>query len=71
VPRGINKVGLSRKGISEQTIKELAKAFKICFMHGLTVIEAEKEVLAKCDNSIPEVAFFIDFIRTSPNGIAR
>jgi UDP-N-acetylglucosamine acyltransferase len=71
VPRGINKVGLIRKGIPESNVKELTKAFKIYFMKGLTVAEAEKEALSDCDVNIPEVTHFIDFIRTSPNGIAR
>ncbi|MBL8026223.1 MAG: acyl-ACP--UDP-N-acetylglucosamine O-acyltransferase [Fibrobacteres bacterium] len=71
VPRGINKVGLTRKGYTEEAIKELVKVFKIFFLQGLTVAEAEKEVVAKCDLSQPETAFLVDFIRTSPNGIAR
>ena len=71
VPRGINKVGLERKGISENVIKELTKAYKIFFMKQLTVKEAEKEMRETCDLSMPETAHFLEFILMSKNGVAR
>ncbi len=71
VPRGINKVGLSRKGYSEVTIRELIKVYKIFFLQGHTVASAEKIAQTECLLSIPEVSFLIDFIKNSPNGIAR
>jgi UDP-N-acetylglucosamine acyltransferase len=70
-PRGINKIGLERKGFSEATILALTRAYKIFFMKKLTVKEAEKEARNSCDLSIPEVAYFVDFIVNSKNGVAR
>lgn len=71
VPRGINKVGLERKGCPARTIDELVKVYKIVYMKNLTTAEALKEVDASCDTSIPEVRLMSDFIRNSKNGIAR
>jgi len=71
VPRGINKVGLERKGVCEAAIKDLVKAYKVMFMKGLTVKEAESEIRNSCNLELPEVAYFLDFILTCPNGIAR
>lgn len=70
-PRGINKVGLERKGFSEAAVRELIKLYKIIFMKGLTVREAETEARASCDLTLPEPAYFLDFVLASKNGVAR
>ncbi|OGJ88593.1 MAG: acyl-[acyl-carrier-protein]--UDP-N-acetylglucosamine O-acyltransferase [Candidatus Raymondbacteria bacterium RifOxyA12_full_50_37] len=70
-PSGINKVGLERKGHGVETINELKKAYKIIYMKNLTIAEAEKEIMTSCDMSLAELQNMVNFIKTSPNGIAR
>ncbi|MFH0918943.1 MAG: acyl-ACP--UDP-N-acetylglucosamine O-acyltransferase [Fibrobacterota bacterium] len=70
-PRGINKVGLERHGLSEHAIKELQKAYKIFFMRNLTVKESEAALRAECDMTVPELSQLLEFILNSKNGIAR
>lgn len=68
--RGVNKVGLERNGVAEQTQRALREAFKIMFRSGLTVSNA----LDKIQTELPpsrELEHFIDFCRKSERGIAR
>ncbi|MDO9264444.1 MAG: acyl-ACP--UDP-N-acetylglucosamine O-acyltransferase, partial [Desulfosalsimonadaceae bacterium] len=51
---GLNKVGLSRHGFSENAIAQLKKAYRIIFRIGLTVNESVERVLAEVENT-PEV----------------
>jgi UDP-N-acetylglucosamine acyltransferase len=70
-PRGINKVGLERKGVPDNAIRELTKAYKIIFMKNLTTQEAEKEIQESCDASVEEIGILLAFVNNSKNGIAR
>jgi UDP-N-acetylglucosamine acyltransferase len=66
---GINKNGLKRRNFSEETIRELHRAFKLVIRNRPTKEnwdEAE-EMAATC----PEVRQFLDFIRASQRGIVR
>ncbi len=68
--RTLNKVGLQRNGVSEDSQTALRQAYKILFREGLTIAKAietmEKELLAS-----PEVKHLIEFIRGSERGITR
>jgi UDP-N-acetylglucosamine acyltransferase len=70
-PRGINKVGLERKGVPAETIEELISAYKILYMKKLTTTEAIKKIESSCNTSLKEIQVFLDFIKNSKNGIAR
>ncbi|MEF3193674.1 MAG: acyl-ACP--UDP-N-acetylglucosamine O-acyltransferase [Halothiobacillaceae bacterium] len=66
---GINKNGLKRRNFSEETIRDLHRAFKLLIRNRPTKEnwdEAE-EMAATC----PEVRQFLDFIRASQRGIVR
>ena len=68
--RSVNKVGLERNGVSEETQRALREAFKIMFRAGLTVSNA----LSRLETELPrskELEHFIDFCRKSERGIAR
>ena len=68
--RGVNKIGLERNGVSEETHRSLREAFKILFKSGLTVPNA----LTRIQSELPpsqELEHFIDFCRKSERGIAR
>jgi len=70
VTRGVNKVGLQRNGVPEQTQKALREAYKIVFRSGLTVSNALDKVRSEVPPS-KEIDHFINFCRTSERGIAR
>jgi UDP-N-acetylglucosamine acyltransferase len=68
--RGLNIVGLRRRGFSEESIATLKKAFRILVFSKLRVADA----LARIRNelpALPEVIHFIEFIEKSERGICR
>jgi UDP-N-acetylglucosamine acyltransferase len=67
-PVDINKVGLSRRGFSKETVVGIRRAYKILFRSHMNMTES----LAALDNLGdlgPEVAHMKDFIRTSERGV--
>ncbi len=67
---GLNKVGLKRRGMSEEAIAALKKTYRIMFRIGLTLNESIERVKAEV-RMLPEVVEFIDFIQASTRGITR
>jgi UDP-N-acetylglucosamine acyltransferase len=70
VTRTINKVGLERNNISEQSQAALKQAYKILFREKLTIPNA----LAKIESdlpALPEIKHLIAFIRKSERGISK
>lgn len=68
--RGLNLIGLKRRGFSEETIASLKKAYKTLFMAGLKLPDA----LARIRNEIPgcpEIDNLLAFIESSKRGICR
>ena len=68
--RTINKVGMERHGVSEESQAALKQAYKILFREGLTVTNA----LAKIESTIPtgpEVAHLLQFARSSERGLSK
>ena len=68
--RTVNKVGLTRNGVSEETQAALRQAYKIIFREGLTVAKAI-ETMEKDLQQVLEVKELIEFVRTSERGLAR
>ena len=68
--RSMNFEGMRRRGLADETIQALRRAYKIVYRQGLTVDEA---LLALEDAAaeFPEVALFRDSIRNSSRGITR
>lgn len=65
---GINKVGLKRRGFSEEVIKKIDKFYFELIYSG----KSNNEVLNAYDgNTIPEIQDCINFIRESKRGIHR
>ena len=69
-PHAINVVGLKREGFARETIKDLRTAYRIIYRQGLLLQDAVTE-LEQLKLKCPEVALFIDSIRSSNRGIAR
>jgi UDP-N-acetylglucosamine acyltransferase len=67
-PIDINKIGLQRRGFSEETISRLKKAYRILFRSGLDMSRALAE-LDSFGNMGPEVAHLREFIVASERGV--
>ncbi|MAE72240.1 MAG: acyl-[acyl-carrier-protein]--UDP-N-acetylglucosamine O-acyltransferase [Gemmatimonadetes bacterium] len=66
---GANAVGLSRRGFSQQEIREIRRAYKTIFRSKLTVAAALERLDAQEPH--PIVLPLIDFIRKSSRGMMR
>jgi UDP-N-acetylglucosamine acyltransferase len=68
--RGFNKIGMERRGVSEESRAAIKEAYRILYRQKLPIAEAleqmEKELL-----STAEVQHLIQFIRDSKVGIVR
>jgi UDP-N-acetylglucosamine acyltransferase len=67
---GINSIGLERKGFPEETVDALKSAYRVLFQSKSLL----KDALIEADKSwghLPEVKYFLDFIRESKRGIQR
>lgn len=68
--RGLNLVGLKRRGFSDETIGKLKKAYKTLFMSGLKTEEAVariRETVTDC----PEVEYLLACIARAERGFCR
>ncbi len=67
---GINAIGLERKGIPEQSIEELKRAYRILFRSKMNTTQALEEARGQ-QWTAPEVAVLMRFIETSERGFIR
>ena len=68
--RTINKLGMERNGVSPEAQAALKQAHKIFFREGLTTPNA----LARIEQEVPllpEVQYFVQFVRASERGITK
>lgn len=68
--RTINKVGMTRNGVSEEAQNALKQAYKILFRSGLTIPNALAQMEAELP-PLPEVQHLIRFTRASERGIGK
>jgi UDP-N-acetylglucosamine acyltransferase len=68
--RGLNLVGLRRRGFPEESIATLKKAFRILVFSKLRVADALTRIRNELP-ALPEVIHFIEFIEKSERGICR
>ena len=69
-PRGLNTVGLRRRGFSAPAMQTLKSAYKVVYKRGLT-LDSAVEQLAGAAKESAEVGRFVDFVRSSGRGIVR
>lgn len=69
-PHGINKVGLKRRGFSDEAIRAILNAYKIMVRSHRPREELLQEVQPLADQ-FEEVKLFVDFIQNSQRGIVR
>jgi UDP-N-acetylglucosamine acyltransferase len=68
--RGLNLVGLRRRGFDAERMKAVSEGYKIYFESGLE----REQALVELDKRLPgqpDVQYFADFIRKSEKGISR
>jgi UDP-N-acetylglucosamine acyltransferase len=66
---GVNAVGLTRRGFSDQEIMAIKRAFRLIFRSNLTLSAALERLDAQEPH--PIVLPLIDFVRKSPRGLLR
>ena len=70
VTRTINKIGLERKGVSEEAQNALKQAFKILFREKLTISNSLARIEAELP-PLPEIKRLVQFARTSERGLSK
>jgi len=68
--KGLNLVGLKRRGFSKETINILNKAFKILFFSNLPFSSGFEKIKQE-KLLIPEVEVLLEFIKSSKRGVCR
>ncbi len=69
-PHGLNKVGLKRRGFSDEQLRELTRAYKILYREGLSLEEATQKIVALAGQS-EELKRFAAFLTDSQRSIIR
>ena len=69
-PRGINSVGLKRRGFSEEQITNIKRAYKTIFREGNSLLEASA-MLEELISEQPEVACMVSALNNASRSITR
>jgi len=68
--RTINKVGLERRGVSDEAQAALKQSYRILFREGLTITNALARIEAEVP-ALPDILHLVEFIRKSERGISK
>lgn len=68
--RGFNKIGMERRGVSEESRAAIKQAYRILYRKKLALPDA-LEMIESDVPQTPEVKYLLDFIRSSEIGIVR
>ena len=68
--RGLNLIGLKRRGFSVDAINNIKKAYRTLFMADLKLADAIARIKSEITNC-PEVDYLLTFIENSKRGICR
>jgi UDP-N-acetylglucosamine acyltransferase len=66
---GINRIGLRRAGLSQETRRAIQAAYELIYRSNLNVSQALEELQKKFH--LPEIEHLVGFIRSSKRGICR
>jgi UDP-N-acetylglucosamine acyltransferase len=69
--RGVNHVGLERRGFTEADIKALRRAYRIVADRTLNFSQATEKIAASEDAANPHVKALVDFFKTTQRGVIR
>ncbi len=67
---GLNLIGLRRKGVNRESIKQIDQAFKLVFNSGLSAKHAVEKVEKELAKTA-EIKYLVNFIKSSERGLAR
>lgn len=68
---GVNKIGLRRRGFSNEAIDAIQELYSAVFFSGMNTTDGLEEYQRLHPNMLPEVLSCMDFIRSSRKGIIR
>jgi len=68
--KGLNVVGLKRKGYSAESIQALKKCYVTLFQSKMILADAVEKAEAELGH-VEEVRYFLEFVRTSERGVCR
>lgn len=66
---GLNTIGLARRGSSPATIAKLKRAYRYLLQSKLNTTRAVRRITEDPGVACPEVAYLVEFIRTSKRGV--
>lgn len=69
-PHSVNSEGLKRRGFTEQQIRHIKQAYRLLYRDGLKLAEAQAQIEALAQDK-PELAGFVDFLKSSSRSIVR
>jgi len=67
---GLNLIGLRRKGVSRESIKQIDQAFRLIFNSGLSAKHAIEKVEKELAGT-EEINYLVNFIKSSERGLTR
>jgi UDP-N-acetylglucosamine acyltransferase len=67
---GTNRIGLERRGMAKEDLKDLEAAFRLLTRSKLNTTQALEAIEAKGFQS-PHVKALVEFIRASKRGVAK
>ena len=67
---GLNLIGLQRRGLAPEVIRDIKRAYRLVFRSGLKLAEAAARVRTEITTS-HEVEHFLKFIEASERGVCR
>jgi UDP-N-acetylglucosamine acyltransferase len=67
---GLNLIGLRRKGVSRESIRQIDQAFKLIFNSGLSIKHAAEKVEKELTGT-EEINYLLNFIKSSERGLTR
>lgn len=68
--RGLNRIGLDRKGVPAESCRSLKEAYRILYRSGLTTAVAIEKIESDVEGS-PELDHLVGFVRASKRGVVR
>ena len=69
-PHGLNKVGLKRRGFSDEQLRQLSRAYKVLYRQGLSLEDAKSELQNMGDGD-ENVRLFSEFLQHTTRSVIR
>lgn len=66
---GINRIGLMRRGFSEEAVRKISKAYKLLYNSGLNFTDAIREMESTPEFAAEECKLITEFFRNSDRGV--